>query len=384
MVFGLLGFSGIAQAATGCEHHHTTQGYRCIVEVGVGMCLHERNVTTFAIEACAPRGTIVYVIKQVRLKSHPVNGTTIWDILDNGRMISDDYINTGRYNAFSPPIPNPSNTKPASTPTASATGTLAAPPTATTSSSSLEPVGQSGSWKLLFHDEFTNPILDASKWNTCYENFHLGQDCTHDQSELELYQPSNVSVSNGVLTLEAYKQQITASNGQHFQYTSGMISSGPACDSCAPHFTFTYGYMEMRAKVPAGQGLWPAFWTLPADGSWPPEIDAFEILGNTPNQLHMTYHWPDGTGEGGQQGQSWSGPDFSAGWHTFAVDWEPESIIWYVDGVQRFHYANANVASKPMYLVANLAVGGDWPGAPDASTPFPARYQIDYIRVWEH
>jgi beta-glucanase (GH16 family) len=142
--------------------------------------------------------------------------------------------------------------------------------------------------------------------------------------------------------------------------------------------------MEMRAWVSAGQGLWPAFWTLPADESWPPEIDAFEILGNQPDEINMTYHWDDGTGEGAQQGKAWDGPNFSSGWHTFAVDWEPDAIIWYVDGVERFQYTDArHIVSKPMYLLANLAVGGDWPGSPDASTPFPARYQIESIRVWQ-
>ncbi len=403
-VLGIIGFSGMVHAAAaGCEQHPVAQGthryYQCTVEVGTGECLRERNITTFAIEACVRGVATVYVARQVSLKNHVINGSSIWDVLNNGRMSSDDYINTGRYAVFSPPIPNPNappttptapttaTSTPAttSTATATATETPTVAPTTTTSPTSLEPVGQSGNWQLLFHDEFTGSSLDTSKWTTCYENFHLGQDCDHDQSELELYQPSGVSVSNGVLKLEAQKRDVTASNGKVYHYTSGMISSGPSCDTgCAPHFTFTYGYMEMRAKVPAGQGMWPAFWTLPADGSWPPEIDAFEILGNAPNEINMTYHWPNGSGEGGQKGQAWDGPDFSAGWHTFAVDWEPGSVTWYVDGVQRFQYVNANVASKPMYLVANLAIGGDWPGAPNASTSFPAFYQIDYIRVWKH
>jgi beta-glucanase (GH16 family) len=212
----------------------------------------------------------------------------------------------------------------------------------------------------------------------------VGNDCSHDQDELELYQPGRVSVQHGMLILQAEKQNVTASNGQTYHYTSGMISTGPSCDGCASRFTFTYGYMEMRAWIPAGQGLWPAFWTLLADESWPPEIDVFEILGNQPNEVNMTYHWDDGTGEGAKLGKAWDGPNFSSGWHTFAVDWEPSAITWYVDGVERFQYSETkNIVSKPMYLIANLAVGGDWPGSPDASTIFPAKYQIDFIRVWQ-
>jgi beta-glucanase (GH16 family) len=96
----------------------------------------------------------------------------------------------------------------------------------------------------------------------------------------------------------------------------------------------------------------------------------------------MHYHYPDGSDEGADVGSEWTGPNFSAGWHTFAVDWEPGSLTWYVDGVARFHTSN-NVTSTPQYLVANLAVGGGWPGNPDATTPFPSSLQIDYIRVWQ-
>jgi beta-glucanase (GH16 family) len=236
---------------------------------------------------------------------------------------------------------------------------------------------------MLFHDEFDGNSLDTSKWNTCFFNFHVAgtQDCTHDQSELELYQPANVTVNNGILNLTAQKQNVTA-GGQTYHYTSGMISSGPATNGAPAKFSFQYGYMEMRAEVPAGQGLWPAFWTLAADESYPPEIDIFEILGNATTVDNMHYHYPDGSDEGADVGSEWTGPNFSAGWHTFAVDWEPGSLTWYVDGVARFHTSN-KVTSKPQYLVANLAVGGGWPGNPDATTPFPSSLQIDYIRVWQ-
>ncbi len=252
--------------------------------------------------------------------------------------------------------------------------------------SGTQPAGQSGNWNMIFHDDFNGNSLDTTKWTTCYFNFKVGDNsCDHDQGEMELYQPDNVSVSNGVLTLSARKQTVNASNGQTYNYTSGMITTGPTtANSKDTRFSFTYGYMEMRAKVPGGQGLWPAFWTLPADLNWPPEIDVFEIIGDSPDVINMHYHYPNGTDEGGDNGKAWTGPDFSAGWHTFGVDWEPNAITWYVDGVERRTYTDtSNITSKPMFLLANLAVGGSWPGSPDASTQFPALYQIDYIHVWQ-
>lgn len=268
-------------------------------------------------------------------------------------------------------------------PTVTSTATGPAATTTATTTASFQPVGQAGSWKLLFHDEFDSPSLDTTKWNTCFFNFTVGNGCDHDQGELELYQPNEVSVSNGTLNLQAEKKTLTATNGKTYNYTSGMISTGPANGNASAKFTFTYGYMEIKAKVPAGKGLWPAFWTLPADLSWPPEIDVFEILGNAPTTINMHYHYPAASGGDGDTGATWTGDDFSAGWHTYAVDWEPGSLTWYVDGIARRTYTNTNVASKPMYLLANLAVGGNWPGSPDASTPFPNSLQIDYIRVWQ-
>lgn len=223
-------------------------------------------------------------------------------------------------------------------------------------------------WKSIFDDEFNGNSLDTAKWMPCY---HSGN-CTN-RGELEWYFPENVSVSKGVLTLTAEKNTVTAPDGNTYHYTSGMISSN--------NFSFTYGYIETRAKIAAGNGMWSAFWALPNDGSWPPEIDVQEILGRDPTTAFMSYHYND---KDTQSSSNWQGPDFSAGWHTFAVDWEPDAITWYIDGVVRKQYTNAaTITNKPMYLLANLAVGGHWPGVPDATTVFPIKYEIDYIRVWQ-
>ena len=246
------------------------------------------------------------------------------------------------------------------------------------------PVGQIGDWRLIFSDDFNGVALNTQKWQTCYWWDKRG--CTIiTNNELEWYQPDNVSLENGALQLRAQQQQIDASNGNAYDYTSGMITSGRATSNTSrpAKFTFVYGYAEMRAKIPKGQGLWPAFWLLPADHTSRPEIDVMEIIGDEPHVVNLRFHY-QATGDEGDVGGSWTGPDFSADWHTFAIDWRPEALIWYVDGAERWRYEDkARIPSVAMYLLINLAVGGDWPGPPNATTPFPSDFQIDYVRVWQ-
>ncbi len=247
------------------------------------------------------------------------------------------------------------------------------------------PIGQSGAWHLIFSDEFNAPAFDPARWTTCYWWNKRGCTIVTNQ-EMEWYQPGQVQVVDGMLQLRADHGLVVASNGHTYRYLSGMISSGRATsDTSHPaRFAFTYGFAEMRAKIPAGQGLWPAFWLLPADHNSRPEIDVMEITGDAPHTVHLRFHYLTASGEREDIGGEWTGPDFSADWHTFAIAWTQEALIWYVDGVERWRFTDrAAIPAEPMYLLANLAVGGDWPGAPDAATKFPADYQIDYIRVWQ-
>jgi beta-glucanase (GH16 family) len=249
----------------------------------------------------------------------------------------------------------------------------------------INPAGlQAAQPKLLFADEFDRPNLDTARWVPTYWWGDKG--CTiSTNGELEWYQPDDVQVSDGVLRLKAEKRPAVGAEGKIYEYTSGVVTTGKACwqDPTADKFTFQYGYAEIRARIPKGQGLWPAFWLLSADQEWPPEIDVMENLGHRPNVTYMTVHYPGADGKEASNGHKWSGPDFSAGWHTFGADWQPNAIIWYVDGVERGRYTDAaHIPAEPMYLLLNLAVGGTWPGAPDASTIFPAYYDIDYVRVW--
>ncbi|HEY4442544.1 MAG TPA: glycoside hydrolase family 16 protein [Candidatus Elarobacter sp.] len=139
-----------------------------------------------------------------------------------------------------------------------------------------------------------------------------------------------------------------------------------------------YGYFEARIRMPRGRGLWPAFWMLPTMG-YPPEIDVVEVLGHAPARIYQTTH---GRAKGSGRQVVWNGTDASDGFHVYAVEWTSAAITFFVDG----HLTGTvpNVSDQPMYLLANLQVGapGSWPGAPDASTPFPATMLIDYVRAY--
>jgi beta-glucanase (GH16 family) len=286
-------------------------------------------------------------------------------------------------------VPNPSSTPTTPTRTPLPTPTLKPSPTSTrTPAATVTPLATPGpgqSARLIFSDEFDGTTLDTSKWTTCY---WWGQDgCTiASNGELEWYQPDDVLVGDGLVQLRAEKRTIKASDGKTDHYTSGMITTGRTGTdkSVPPRFSFLYGYTEIRAKIPKGQGLWPAFWLATADEKPLPEVDIMEIIGRKFPSMDMVLHYAAEDGSWRSTSRSWEGPDWSIDWHTFGLDWQPDAITWYVDGVQRFRYTTAaQIPAEPMVLVANLAVGGAWPGNPDGTTPFPSAYQIDYAKVWD-
>ena len=183
------------------------------------------------------------------------------------------------------------------------------------------------------------------------------------------------NVNNGIMTLTAAPADASIQpliNG--YQYTSGQINTSQS-------FSQTYGYFEMHAQLPAGQGMWPAFWLLPENGSWPPEIDAMEMLGNDPSVYYTSIHSGTAANEI-NAGQPNGVGDMSTGYHTYGVDWEPDFITYYFDGQQVYQTATPPDMNVPMYMIANLAVGGAWPGNADSTTPFPANMNIDWIRAY--
>src|SRR6185312_11376588 len=184
--------------------------------------------------------------------------------------------------------------------------------------------------------------------------------------------PDPFNVAGGNLTISAAPASIN-NYYDHYNYSSGMITSYESHQQL-------YGYFEMRAELPAGQGLLPAFWLLPANGSHA-ELDAMEVLGSDPTTLYTTVH-SYSTGNLVSTGAATTVADMSAGFHTYGVDWEPTTITWYFDGQQVFQTATPSDLNTPMYMIANVAVGGSWPGSPDGTTPFPANMNIDYIRTY--
>ncbi|MBL6081095.1 family 16 glycosylhydrolase [Belnapia sp. T18] len=238
--------------------------------------------------------------------------------------------------------------------------------------------------KQTFFDDFTSfasaprgrdPVTGAAVWSTTYPWF--GERTLSGNNEAEYYSDASTGVSpfavrNGALDITAAPKSGLPDG---LTYTSGLITTKTTFDQ-------TYGYFEIRADLPKGAGFWPAFWLLPADLSWPPEIDVMEVLGNDPNTFFGgVVTEADGMHRTVNNGGT-TGADLSAGYHTFGVSWRPEEIRWYVDGVEMFHTATpADMLGKPMYMLANLAVGGpgSWPGPADGVST--ATMHIDWIRA---
>jgi beta-glucanase (GH16 family) len=243
--------------------------------------------------------------------------------------------------------------------------------------------GFSQGLELVWSDEFGGSEVDPGKWE-----FQIGDGCPNcgwGNDELQYYRAENASVSDGTLVITA-KQE--AFGGR--EYTSARLRTlGRAA--------WRYGRLEARARVPKGKGMWPAFWMMPARsfyGGWAAsgEIDIMEARGSEPNTVLGTLHFggtfPDNT----RTEASFTLPagDFSQDFHEFAVEWEPWEIRWYVDGqvysTLNNWYSTNGIYPAPFdqefYILLNLAVGGNFDGAPDATTAFPQTFEIDYVRAY--
>lgn len=227
-------------------------------------------------------------------------------------------------------------------------------------------------YTLSWHDDFDGTNLDTTKWNitTGYNNAN---------NELEDYVTNDVYVSNGHLVLES---DATTSNGQTV-YTSGKVTSYGKFDQL-------YGWFEWNGQIPSGQGIWPAYWMLNYV-TWPPEMDVMETIGTETYCNTMSLHWgplppgctqPEDCGHT-ENSQYCSGTDYSADFHTYAVDWEPSGSSFYIDGVRREIAGYLGNCTNTMYLIMNTAVGGNWPGSPNSSTTFPCYNLIDYVHVFK-
>ncbi len=224
-----------------------------------------------------------------------------------------------------------------------------------------------GTARLTFADEFQGSSLDRKKWTTNYTNV-----LANLPGELQIYVPDSFDVGQGTLKIRATKRQVDG-----YQFTSGAMTTYGALSQ-------TYGYFETRARVPAGKGLWPALWMLPEDKGWPPEIDIMEFLGRDVKNIWMTYHWNDADGRKQKDGSAASSDDWTKDFHKYGLQWRPGLLIWYVDGQEAKRLTGPQVPAAPMFLLANLAIGGEWAGPPDSSTNFPAAFEIDYVRAYQY
>lgn len=156
-------------------------------------------------------------------------------------------------------------------------------------------------------------------------------------------------------------------------YTSGMLTQ-------RSRFVQQYGYFEARMRWTAGNGIWPAFWLLRQDSHWPPEIDIMEAVGKEPHQVVSSTHSATDPRDTSRPVPLEGSPqDF----HTYGALWLPDRIDFYVDGVKTTSQPTHPDMDRPMYMVVDLAIGGHWPGDPDADTVMPAKLDVDYVRAWK-
>jgi len=258
-------------------------------------------------------------------------------------------------------------------------------PALTTASNS--PVSPGGALTLVWSDEFDRAQLDPKTWY-----FETGDGSQYGipgwgNNELQWYLPDSAELRNGRLVITARKE---SRNGKN--YSSARINT-------RDRFAFRYGRIEARMKLPKGQGLWPAFWLLPQDsayGTWAAsgEIDIVEARnpGSTGgNTIYGTLHYGGQSPNNVYSGEQYAvATDVTTDFHVFALEWDEAEIRWYVDGIL---FAVRNTWSttaapfpapfnKPFYILLNVAVGGNFPGSPTASTVFPVTMEVDYVRVY--
>ena len=221
-------------------------------------------------------------------------------------------------------------------------------------------------WEISFEDNFSGDTLDLAKWNTSFPWTQVIND------ELAGYSPTSVSLKDSNLTITAREEMIFY-GGRTQPYTSGVLTT-------YRKFEQTYGYFELRCRISKAKGIWPAFWLFSTDHS--AEIDVMDILGQKPDRVYFTLISKNAAGRPTKQNASHEGVDFSLAFHSVGVKWNPEAIVFYVDGHETASFTN-NIPHKPMYLVTNLAVGGRWPGPPDGWTSFPIDFEVDFIRVFK-
>jgi beta-glucanase (GH16 family) len=240
-----------------------------------------------------------------------------------------------------------------------------------------QPAPAQTSWQLVWSDEFNGPA--GSQPNPTYWTYDLGTDCCGNE-ELETYTNAAQNAHmDGLGHLDIHIE-----NPSPGVYTSARIKTEGL-------YAVAYGRIESRIKVPFGQGMWPAFWMLGnniTSVGWPTcgEIDIMENVGFTPAIAYGSLHGPNNYNETAQY--HLPNGNLADDFHVFAIEWSPQQITFYVDGNLYETQTNTggwvfNVPNNPFFIILNAAVGGDWPGSPDATTQFPQDMLVDYVRVYQ-
>lgn len=221
----------------------------------------------------------------------------------------------------------------------------------------------------VFEDNFDGSGINNGVWQVTNNDNGVN-------GEEQYYHPDQVSVSNGSLSLTAERDP-SWTYGKN--YNSGHVRTWQE---------WSYGRFEARAKLPAGQGFWPAVWLLPRDAPWPAggEIDIMEARGDQPYTMSSALHWGYDFNSRQYRSETYeSGANFQDGYHDYAVEWEVGVVRFYVDGVNHMtlYEPDVGIPGTPKSLILNLAVGGNYPGPPNGGTPFPSQFDIDYVRVWQ-
>ncbi len=237
-------------------------------------------------------------------------------------------------------------------------------------------------WNLIWNDEFDGSVLNQDIWS--YQNGNGCPDlCGWGNNELEYYRSQNSWVNNGLLTIEAREESFDIND-----YTSGkLITQGKKA--------FTYGRVDVRAKLPRGKGLWPAIWMLGTNitsVSWPAcgEIDIMEMVGGNGGEKtsYGTAHWRNTDNQHASAGDNTSVIDgLDQKFHVYSIIWNEQHIQWLLNDAP-FYTLNITGAEmsafhNPFYMILNVAVGGNWPGSPNSATEFPTQMQVDYVRVFQ-
>lgn len=222
-------------------------------------------------------------------------------------------------------------------------------------------------WELTFSDEFDAGALEFPKWSP------------HDpwgkerNFEVQAYKPESIELRDGFARLIA-RVANASYDGKKREYTSGMLTTFGS-------FAQMYGRFEVRCRFPAGTGLQPKVWLLPVPNGEIPAINIADFIGRDPSRVMFGNLWGDTKTERSYLG-AWPLPDLTSEFHTYTVEWDEAKIVWQIDGKERFR-STSGVPNQPMYLAMSLAVGGETAKWPDSTTPFPASFDIDYVRIYK-